>query len=82
MLLFISGGICVAIQGNPCKNSLLHGNFHLVPYLAYTKGNRYAEVANGNELTSVFQALAFSGVALVIAITRHIPKGETIILHL
>ena len=27
------------------------------------------EVANGNELTSVFQALAFSGVALVIAVT-------------
>ena len=33
------------------------------------------EVANGNELTSVFQALAFSGVALVIAITTS-PSGS------
>ena len=33
------------------------------------------DVANGNELTSVFQALAFSGVALVIAVTQAHPKA-------
>jgi hypothetical protein len=36
------------------------------------------EIANGNELTSVFQALAFSGVALVIAITTSPSKSYSL----
>ena len=66
----IGSGVCIMLNIKIKLVGILLGinAFFVVYYFAYTKSYCLPNMEKGNEITSVFQALAFSGIAFLISV--------------